>query len=166
MNALIAQSSNTGPTATSQPFSLDSGVAIVALLVLIVKEGVIFIKKKEAEESRLTSDLIQDLRKDRSEQLGQMQTIIHRLNTSHDRVAAAIHKMSIVIAGVNETLTKQDRTNVAIQQSIRELDKQMVLLNARIERIVYLYPENDATDGRLQPQQGDPVRNGSGKTGS
>lgn len=149
MNTLIAQTALTPNPSFPNPSPLVEGGLIAAIVMFLLKEGVSFFKKKDEDEAKLTSELIQDLRRERSEQLQQMIRIVQRLNQSHQQLSNAIQQNTLVLSGVNQALQHQDLANLEIQQSLRELQQQSVLLSAKIDRIGYTKnATNDSEPGK------------------
>lgn len=136
MNYYIAQT----PTPTATPANVASaplvegGIAIAAL-GFFIREMVAIFKKKEADEAKLTTALIQDLRDGHQNQLQQQRELLLQLKTSHDQIAEAVGKMSTAIADINLANQQSKRVEAETFHAILQLQKAIVLMSEKLNAI-------------------------------
>lgn len=149
--SIIAQASPPFPSPASPiPHSLFEGGVAIAIVVYLIKEATALFKKKDEDEAKLNAVLIEDLRRERSEQLDQMQGVLAQVHGSYRALAIAMQRVSQSISGINQTLQQQARTNTEIWHSLRQVQQQNLMLNAKIDRIID--EQSHAASSQRSPQ--------------
>lgn len=134
----IAQTQTQSPQQIALPPApaLMEGGIIAAIAVYIVKEAIGFFKSKDASEEKLTRTLIEDLRSDRTNQLRQQGEVLEQLRLSHEKIAAAIERMSIATTDINTALQMSKRTETEIFHAIRQNHEALLVLNEKLDRLI------------------------------
>lgn len=109
-------------TAGQTPTLFEGGVA-VALLYFVLKEAIEFFKKKDDAEGALTQSLIDDLRKERKEDLFNMSQIMLKIDGSNQQIAIAIHDMSKAVQDLNISTQQNARIHSEIFGLLREQER-------------------------------------------
>ncbi len=122
MNFIAQQPPSSSPTPTIHP-PIVEGSLLVAVGVYLLKEFVGFFKQKDANEEKLTSSLIQDLRTERSQQLHQMIGAVSQISASQRQVAGAIQKMSIALSDINTASQQNARIFSEIFAQLRSQER-------------------------------------------
>ncbi|BAS59878.1 hypothetical protein NIES2135_21460 [Leptolyngbya boryana NIES-2135] len=128
--ATIGTSTNQSTTG-QMPTLFEGGVAL-ALLYFVLKEAIEFFKKKDDAEGALTQSLIDDLRKERKEDLFNMSQIMLKIDGSNQQIAIAIHDMSKAIHDLNVSTQQNARIHSEIFGLLREQERVLHKIEAHI----------------------------------
>lgn len=148
MNTVIAQTQAKEPVSLPQSPQLMEGSIMAAIAFFVIKESIAFFKGKDASEEKLTQTLIEDLRSDRTSQLRQQGEMIAQLKSSHDKIAAAIERMSQATTDINTALQMSKRTETEIFHAIRQNYESIASLNKKLDLL--LTPAQRALNNGIQ----------------